>query len=420
MRRTAALCLVLAPVALAVATGVDPALGDDQGYGVYRAHPEAIQWHSLLLHWAWVLFVPGLLGLLQPIRQRGAVLARISWVAIVLGLVSFSALMAFDLILLAWVQNLPDDAVSRVDTAFQGMPWATYGWQMPGLVGWALALVLTPITAARGRVVSWWTAALALAGVAGYVAFAVSPVPLNLTGPLLLVVAYGAAAWRLLRAPAGAGEGRAAEPDRYGTFRRRAGVVAMVAAPLAFAAGMATVPNGTGDPLDHLRQPTTTQVSGFLLHLGWMLFLPAVLAMVERGRAFTRIAGVVTAIGLINFSALMLGDFTDLVARQQLEPAQADAVDVTFGGYTLFSLGWVLPGMLLTFVGLLAVTVSAAADRVVRWWLPGLVAAGLAAFFMLGLGLLGVVGPLLLLVGFGLAARKLMRTGPRPQLSTVE
>jgi hypothetical protein len=95
-RKAAAVALVTAPIALTVSTGVDPALGDDQGYGVYRAHPDATQWHSLLLHWAWVLFVPGMLGLLTPIRTRGAVLARIAWVSVVLGLSTFAALMAMD------------------------------------------------------------------------------------------------------------------------------------------------------------------------------------------------------------------------------------------------------------------------------------------------------------------------------------
>nr|WP_221380450.1 hypothetical protein [Actinoplanes polyasparticus] len=77
-RKVAAASLVLAPVALAVSTGIDPALGDDQGYGIYRRHPEATQWHSLLLHWAWVLCVPGFLGLLALVRRRGAVLAGVA------------------------------------------------------------------------------------------------------------------------------------------------------------------------------------------------------------------------------------------------------------------------------------------------------------------------------------------------------
>ena len=111
--------LFLAPAVLAVATAVDPALGEDQGVGVYRAHPDAIQWHSVLLHWATVLFVPAFLGLLAPVRRRGAVLARVTWCAAVFGLVTFSALMAYDLALLAMEQTLPDADVTRVDETFQ-------------------------------------------------------------------------------------------------------------------------------------------------------------------------------------------------------------------------------------------------------------------------------------------------------------
>jgi hypothetical protein len=406
MKFFSALCLVLAPIALTVATAVDPALGDDQGYGIYRAHPDATQWHSLLLHWAWVLFVPGLLGLLIPIRKRGAVLARISWLAVVLGLVTFSALMAFDFVLLALEQNLPDGQVAEVDTAFQGMDWAVAGWQFPGLIGWALALLVTPVAAARARVISWWTAGAALLGAALYLLFAIEPLPLNITGPVVLIGAYGVAAWQLLR------HRSTDEPDTFGHFRHRLGQVCLYAAPIAFAGGMATVPDPTGDGADSLANPGLTQASAFLLHLGWVLFVPAVLALAERGRRFTRVTAWVAVIGLINFSALMLGDYADLAARQEVGAATADAMNETLGGYPLFAFGWVLPGMVLTFLGLLLVTLAAAYERVVSWWVPALTAAGLAGFFLLGLGPIGVVGPLLLLAGFGLAARGINRVAP--------
>ena len=68
--------------------------------------------------------------------------------------------------------------------------------------------------------------------------------------------------------------------------------------------------------------------------------------------------------------------------------------------------------MVLTFLGLLLVTLAAAYERVVSWWVPALTAAGLAGFFLLGLGPIGVVGPLLLLAGFGLAARGINRVAP--------
>ncbi|GAA4608666.1 hypothetical protein GCM10023107_87780 [Actinoplanes octamycinicus] len=399
-RKAAAVCLVAAPIALTVATGVDPALGDDQGYGIYRQHPDAAQWHAILLHWAWVLFVPGFLGLLAPIRQRGAVPAGIAWVATIVGLTTFSALMANDFVLLALEQNLPDAQVALFDTKLRALTVTAAGWQWPGLLGWGIALVLTPIAAARGRVIDWWTAGAALAGTALYLAFAISPVPVNLLGPVVLIGAYGAAARRLLRPPAADG------PDAFGAFRRAFGRLSLYAAPLAFAAGMATVPDADGD---FGNDPTLTQVSALLLHLGWVLFVPAVLYLAARANRFTQVAAGVTVLALINFSGLMLGDSADLAAHQAYGAEVAKRVTDTMGGYASFTFGWALPSMVLSLLGLIAVAVGAAVSRVARWWQTALVVAGVVAFLGLGLGPIGVTGPLLLLAGFGLMARS-----PRP------
>jgi hypothetical protein len=406
-RRAAAVCLVTAPIALAVATGVDPALGDDQGYGVYRQHPDATQWHSLLLHWAWVLFVPGLLGLLAPVRRRGAVLARIAWIAVLVGLVSFSALMAIDFVLLALEQNLPNDQVEAVDKRFLGLTWTVVGWQWPGLLGWALSLLLTPIAAARARVISWWVAGAALAGTALYFMFAISEVPLNLLGPVVLTGAYGVAGWQLVRRHGAAA--REGEPDTFGGFRRRVGQISMYAAPLAFVIGMATVPDSSGDPAESVAEPTLTQLSAFFLHLTWLLFVPAVLAIAARAGRFTQIAAGVTVLGLINFSALLVGDSADLAARQVLDAATADRISETFGSLPLFSFGWALPGMVLGLLGLLAVTIGAAKDGLTRWWVAGIVVAGFVGFLVLGLGWTRVIGPVLVLIGFALMERDLRR-----------
>jgi hypothetical protein len=398
-RKAAAVSLVTAPILLAVATGVDPALGADQGYGIYRAHPGATQWHSLLLHWAWVLFVPGLLGLLAPIRRRGAVLARIAWVAVLLGLATFSALMAMDFFLLALEQTLPDAQVALVDTRFQEQLPTVAGWQWPGLLGWGLSLLLVPIAAARARVVNWWTAGAALVGMALYLAFAISPVPVNLLGPVVMAGAYAAAARQLLR-PRPAAD----EPDTFGAFRRRAGLACCYAAPVVLGAGVLSAPAGT-----FVAHPTQTQVSALLLHYGWLLFVPAVLVVAARGGRFTRVAAGVTVLALLNFSALMVGDAADLAARQVLDAAAADRVAETLGGIPLFAFGWVLPGMVLSLLGLVAVVAGAAVDRLTRWWAPVLAFAGVAAFLVVPVGLAGLAGPVLLLAAFGLLGRDLRR-----------
>ena len=395
-RKVAAASLVLAPVALAVSTGIDPALGDDQGYGIYRQHPEATQWHSLLLHWAWVLCVPGFLGLLALVRRRGAVLAGVAWVATLLGLVTFSALMAADFGLLSLEQQagLTDAQLASYDDRMGAMGWVVAGWQMPGIVGWAVALVVTPLAAVRARVINWWTAGLAVLGAVLYLLFAISPVPLCLTGPAVLIVAYGMAARQLVR------YSPPEEPDVFGTLRRRVGLACLVAAPLSFAVGMATVPPGD----DMVGYPGLSQASAFFLHLAWVLFIPAVLTVAARGGRFTRVVAGLAVLGLINFSALMFGDYLDLAARQALGDAVADRAAELTGGYATFSLGWVLPGMVLAFLGLILVAVGAAVDKLVRWWVPVIVVAGFAGFFLLGLGPIGVVGPLVLVAGFGLMA----------------
>ncbi|BBH71228.1 hypothetical protein ACTI_79130 [Actinoplanes sp. OR16] len=408
-------CLVVAPILLAVATGIDPALGDDQGYGIYRQHPGAVQAHSILLHWAWVLFVPGLLGLLAPIRQRGAVPARIAWIAVIVGLTTFSALMAADFVLLALEQTLPDTQVAAVDDRFLSFTVTAAGWQWPGLIGWALSLILTPIAAARGRVIGWPTAVAALLGTALYLAFAISPVPLCLTGPVVLIGAYCFAARRLLHP-----HQPPAEPAVFPAFVRRFGLFSLYAAPLAFAAGMATVPDWSGDIVDAVAKPVQTQVSALLLHLGWVLFIPAVMLIASRAGRFTRVAAAVTVVALANFSGLMIGDSADLAARQVLDEATATRVSDTLGGFVPFTVGWALPGMVFSLLGLIAVAAGAAANGLTRWWHAALVAAGIVAFLTLGLGPAGVIGPLLLLAGFALTARSLTRSAePRPSSPPV-
>ncbi|WP_433207818.1 hypothetical protein ACQP00_42120 [Dactylosporangium sp. CS-047395] len=386
------LLLILAPLCLLLATAVDPALGDAQGYGVYRQHPEALQWHAVLLHTAWALFVPGLLALLAPIRTRGVFLARIAWVAAVLGLTTFAALMAADLWILALEQTVPDDAVRRADEAFQALSWAQWGWQVPGLLGWAVALVLTPVAAAYARVITWWTAAAALLGTALYFLFAISPLPLSLLGPAVMLAAYSVAAFRLTPTP---------DP-----FTERASRVCMIAAPLLFAAGLATVP-GFSPGLDgSLAHPAQAQASALLLHLAWVAFIPVALHLAPGW------LGTLTALAMINFSSLMVGDYTTIAAATSLDRATAERVDAAIGEYAPFTFGWVLPGMVLTLLGLVAVTVMAAVRRRARWWTPALMAAGVAAFLVLGVGPLSLLSPALFLA----ALAPLTRPRPEPAL----
>jgi hypothetical protein len=374
LTRLSALCLAVAPVVLAVATAVDPEVGDNTGTAPYRDHPVSGQWHGLLLHWAMLLFVPGLAGLLMAVRHRGAVLARVAWVAATVGLVTFSGLMATDIILLAVAQAVPNDQVEAFSAGFDPLHLMALGWQLPGVLGFFLSFLITPIAAARARVIRWWTAALALPGTVAYIMLTTMPVPVSLIGPALLAVAYWTAAWRLLRQPAGV-----SEVDTFGPFRRRFGAVAMVAAPVLFVAGLAIAPR-PADLAGLAAQPTRAQVSGLLLHLAFVLFVPAVWGLAERGRRGTQVAGGLTVLGLGTLAALPLNDFAYLAAYRVLGERTASVVDANLGGYALSVYGWNLPGLVLTLGGLVAVTVVAWRDKLVTWWVPALVVAGAVGY----------------------------------------
>ncbi|WP_238012235.1 hypothetical protein KZZ52_48500 [Dactylosporangium sp. AC04546] len=396
--------LILAPIVLGVAGAVDPALGSTgEFYGIYREHPVAIEAHSVLLHWAWILFALGFVALLDPIRRRGSVLARVAWVATVLGLVTFSALMAIDLFVLALEQTFADNAtVQKVNRTFETLgAWPTFGWQIPGMLGWALALILTPVAAARARVISWWTAGAALVGSALYLLFGVESMPWCLAGPAVMAGAYFVA-FRSLGSVAVADE-----PDTFGTFRLRFGRVCMILAPLSFAIGLATVPGFAPDPAQLVRHPVQSQASAFFLHLGWLLFIPAVLTLMRGGGRFARVAGVVTVLALANFSGLMVGDYADLAARKVLTPEEATRVTDAMGTYSGFAFSWVIFGMFGSLLGLILVALATTLDGRSRWWVPALVGAGVVAFLALGVGPLSLLSPLLLLAGFGLLARGL-------------
>ena len=129
-----------------------------------------------------------------------------------------------------------------------------------------------------------------------------------------------------------------------------------------------------------------TRVSALLLRPGRLPVVPAMLVVASRGRRFTRDAAGITVVALVNFSAPMAGDTADLSARQVLGQGPADRVAGALGGLSFFTFGWALPGMVLSLLGLTAVPIGAAVDRLTRWWVPVLAVAGVAMFQFVPLG----------------------------------
>jgi len=409
-RRAGLACLVAAPILLTVATAVDPAVGDQEFASAIAADPGAARLHTLLLHWSWVLFVPGLLALLAPIQRRGRVLATIAWPAAVLGLATFAGLTLSDYFGLAVLQVSDVATFDRVEEQVGQLGWLVAGWQVPGMLGWALALLLTPLAAARAGHAGWWYPAAAVPGFVLYLLFAISEPPLSLAGPVLLTVANAVLAVRLWSGAA------TAEPgvEGFAAFRRTLGVVSLIGAPLALAAGMATLPGGAFHiAADFASDPAAAQASAFFLHLAWLLFVPAVVEVTGRltgqGWRFAQVAGGVALLGLLHFNGLMIGDYAGLAAERVLEPAGVEAVNARIEGYASLSLGVAMPGMLGALLGLILVPVAAARAGLVRWPVPVLAGVGVVAFFALTVGRVpGLVAPLLLLAAYGLLARALV------------
>lgn len=389
-RRIGLVCLAVAPALLLAATAADPALGGGDWDREVGAAPDAALLHTVLLHWAWVLFVPGLLTLL---RSDGW-LTRVARVAVLLGLTTFAGLVLTDVTAIAVASTVDDATMAVFDERVGSYTWMTLGWQLPGLVGWALALVLTPIAAVRARVAGWWYAAAAIGGTALYFAFAISAVPLSLTGPAVLVAANVALAVRLWSR---AGGPAPSVPWRVGAY-------CLVAAPVSLAVGLVLVPGDAFGVAALSSDPGGAQASAFFLHLAWLLFIPGVLAVTARiGSWFGLVAGGVAVLGLLHFNGLMIGDYLALAVEQVLPPATRDALDTDA---PLFASTVALPGMVLSLLGLILVPVAAARAGLVRWYVPVVAGLGVVAFLVVPLGKVsGLVAPALLLIGFGLLAR---------------
>ncbi|MBO3745849.1 hypothetical protein J5X84_07185 [Streptosporangiaceae bacterium NEAU-GS5] len=199
-RIMAGISLMLAPVALLLGMIIDPTPQGGQTEGLaYAAHPEAVGVSATLLHYCWVLLVPGVIGLLHLVRERGRVLANIAGTIAVIGMINLSALMLVDFFESAAYRALPaDQAQALIDAA--GTPAVVFGWQLPGMFGSLFGLVLVGLAVARARVAGWWFPIGIVLGLALFVFGAQSgTLLLGLAGPVILVITFGAMGLAMIR-----------------------------------------------------------------------------------------------------------------------------------------------------------------------------------------------------------------------------
>lgn len=167
--------------------------------------------------------------------------------------------------------------------------------------------------------------------------------------------------------------------------------VALVAAPVLWAAGMWTSPSAAStSDVDYVtslgRDGTLTQVSALLLHYGNLLIGLGVLAAVSllRGRAggrLTVLGAVLTSVGFTSVSGMLLSDWWNLSLANNLPAQTAAEVFADFKGSSLLFL-W--DGMeLFSLLGTVLLLAGLARAGVLGWWSLGVLVAGVAGLMMI-------------------------------------
>ena len=209
-RLMAGVCLIAAPVVYVAGLLVDPALrAGDAATGAYGRHPDQVAVSAALLHWSWVLLVPGIVGMVHLVRRRAVLFGHIAGAVALLGVVNFSALMLGDYFYARLEREFGAENGSRLgDEALAGALW---GFQIPGFLG-LLGVLLLGLALAAGREVPWWAP---VAMVVGMLTAPIYPIGM-VAGSLLYLAGAGVVGLRMLRmsdadwAQSPAGSGRVA------------------------------------------------------------------------------------------------------------------------------------------------------------------------------------------------------------------
>ncbi len=162
---------VLAGVWAVVGAAADPAVGQDGRplLEAYAANPDALQWKSVGLHFAYACWIVPALLIAPLVRSRGVWLANVAGFLGWLGLASLPGLVFVDFYDSAIGQAVGVDAALEVQAVMEGM-WGIPVFALPGIVGFVVALPLAVVAAWRAGLVRWWAPAAAVA------AFAMFPI----------------------------------------------------------------------------------------------------------------------------------------------------------------------------------------------------------------------------------------------------
>jgi len=173
-------------------------------------------------------------------------------------------------------------------------------------------------------------------------------------------------------------------------LRATAGAV-LVAAPVLWGLGMWTSPSAAGtSDTDYVTSlgvdGTMTQVSALFLHYGNLFIGLGVLAAASllrgrRGSVLTVLGSVLTALGFTNMAGMLLSDWWNLSAVQNLPVETAAKV---FSGFKDSSLLFVWDGTeMFSLLGSVILLAGLARAGVLGWWTIAVMVAGTAGLMFI-------------------------------------
>lgn len=198
-RRTmAGVCLILAPLVLALAQLFHPGQGEAGFVQTMADNPGRVQAASLLVILSSVLFVPALVGVLRLMRDRGIVLGHLGVGLALIGAIGHAVWAGFEIILV-WMANSEIDR-AQLSAVVDAGPPSGIGFTVILLMfmaGFFLGLIFLAVGLWRSGEVPRWAAVLIAMGPL----FEFLPVDneaVFMIGLALFVIGFGAIGLKLM------------------------------------------------------------------------------------------------------------------------------------------------------------------------------------------------------------------------------
>ncbi|GAA4803660.1 hypothetical protein GCM10023200_46120 [Actinomycetospora chlora] len=193
LRMAAGLALVAFPVLFTAGIATSPPQASDASRDYVAslgADPTLTALSAGLLHYSWVAFALGVLGIIGLVRgPRGRVVVPLAAVVSSLSAIQLSGLLLYDFFISAAANTVPLDQATTIFDTTVADPWVAT-WLVSGRLVGFVGIPLVVAALARAGVVSWW---LLLAPVIGFASFVV-PVPFAIlvgmfvsTAPMIVV-----------------------------------------------------------------------------------------------------------------------------------------------------------------------------------------------------------------------------------------